>query len=71
MWKGLFLIKKLIEFPNAPHQPNAKEALLCISNFLDVLELTDDKCAIILSQETVKYEKKEEKFSQHENCRCI
>lgn len=71
VWKGLFLIKSLIEFPNAPLQPNAEEALLCIHNFLDVLELIDDKRAIILSQETVIYGKKKEIFSQHENCRCI
>lgn len=49
-------MKNTIEFPNASLQPNAEEALLCIHNFLDVLELIDDKHVIILSQETVLYE---------------
>lgn len=70
MCKYLFLIRNLIEFLNASLQPNAEETLLCICNFLDVLELIDDKHVIILSQETVIYEEKKETFSQHENCRC-
>lgn len=53
MWKGLFLIKNLIEFPNASFQPSTGGALLCIHNFLDDLELIDDKHVIIWSQKTV------------------
>lgn len=70
MCKYLFLISNSIESPNAPLQPNAEKTLLCICNFLDVLELIDDKHVIIWSQETVIYEEKKETFSQHENCRC-
>lgn len=71
MWKGLLLILNLIEFQNVPFQSNAEEALLCIHNFLDVLEWIDDKRVIILSKETVIYENKKEIFSEHENCKCI
>lgn len=41
------------------------------SQFPGCPKLIDDKWVIILSQETVIYEKKKEIFSEHENCKCI